>query len=245
MTALLTIGNLAASYGDIAALRGIDLEVGEREVVTILGANGAGETTLLRAISGVVPTKGAIRFAGEPIEADPPHLRVERGLVHVPEGRGVFPFLSVAENLELGAFPARARASRRAEMERVLDLFPPLKRLLSRHAGSLSGGEQQMVAIGRGLMSRPRLLMLDEPSLGLAPMVFDTILDTIRRLNEGGLTILLVEQAVQDSLSVAHRCYVLGEGRVVLSGDPERVSRDPRVRDVYLGQAPAAMEHGS
>jgi len=245
MTSLLAISDLHASYGDIAALVGVDLEVGEREIVAILGANGAGKTTLLRAISGVVATKGVIRLAGEQIENDPPHVRVERGLVHVPEGRGVFPFLSVAENLELGAFPARARAGRQAEMEHVLDLFPQLKRLLHRRAGSLSGGEQQMVAIGRGLMSRPRLLMLDEPSLGLAPMVFDAILETIRRLNECGLTILLVEQAVQDSLSVAHRCYLFGEGRVVLSGDPEQLSRDPRVRDAYLGHAPATTEGGS
>ena len=243
MSALLSLTNLQAWYGDIQALRGVDVEVRESEVVTILGANGAGKTTLLRAISGVVATEGTIKFGGERINAEAPHRRVERGLVHIPEGRGVFPFLSVAENLELGAFPSRARAGRRLEMERVLDLFPPLKALLHRHAGSLSGGEQQMVAIGRGLMSKPRLLMLDEPSLGLAPMVFDAILETIQHLNESGLAILLVEQAVQDALSVAHRCYVFGEGRVLLSGDPERISRDPRVREAYFGQPLPAMEN--
>lgn len=235
MTRLLQISKLCARYGDTEVLRGVDMEVGEGEIVAILGTNGAGKTTLLRAISGVVQTTGSILFDGKSIEALAPHVRVEQGIVHVPEGRGIFPFLSVEENLELGAYPARARPERRAAQERVLELFPPLKNLLRRRAGSLSGGEQQMVAIARGLMSKPRLLLLDEPSFGLAPMVFDKILDSIQFLNKAGLTIVLVEQAVHEALDFVHRGYVLGEGRVLLSGQSDVLRNDPRLHDAYFG----------
>lgn len=236
MTALIEVKGLHARYGDLSVLRGIDIAIAEGEIVAILGTNGAGKTTLLRAISGVVETSGSILFEGESIDALPPHVRVDRGIVHVPEGRGIFPFLSVEENLELGAFPAHARAGRRAAQERVLELFPALKVMLRRRAGSLSGGEQQMVAIGRGLMSRPRLLLLDEPSFGLAPMIFDKILDAIRLLNNEGLTILLVEQAVEESLDFAQRGYVLSEGRVVLAGKPDVIRNDRGLHDAYFGQ---------
>jgi branched-chain amino acid transport system ATP-binding protein len=236
MSKVLAISSLHARYGDLEVLRGVDLEVCEGEIVAILGTNGAGKTTLLRAISGVVSTTGSIRFHDESIDSLPPHVRVERGIVHVPEGRGIFPFLSVEENLELGAFPAHARGSRRAARERVLELFPPLKNLLRRRAGSLSGGEQQMVAIGRGLMSKPKLLLLDEPSFGLAPMIFDKILDAIQSLNKAGLTIVLVEQAVQEALDFVHRGYVLGEGHVVLSGKSDILRSDARLHDAYFGE---------
>ena len=235
MTRLLEIKNLCARYGDLQVLRGVDMEVQEGEIVAILGSNGVGKTTLLRAISGVVSTSGSILLNGQSIDALPPHVRVERGIVHVPEGRGIFPFLSVDENLELGAFPAHARPDRRAAREHVLELFPPLKNLLRRRAGSLSGGEQQMVAIGRGLMSKPKLLLLDEPSFGLAPLIFDKILLAIQSLNKSGLTIVLVEQAVQEALDFVHRGYVLGEGRVVLSGKADVLRGDARLHDAYFG----------
>jgi len=236
MTKLLEIGSLHARYGDLEVLRGVDMEVLEGEIVAILGTNGAGKTTLLRAISGVVSTSGSIRFNGKSIDALQPHVRVAHGIVHVPEGRGIFPFLSVEENLELGAFPAHARPDRRAAHERVLELFPPLKNLLRRRAGSLSGGEQQMVAIGRGLMSKPKLLLLDEPSFGLAPLIFDKILDAIQSLNKAGLTIVLVEQAVQEALTFVDRGYVLGEGHVVLSGESDVLRSDARLHDAYFGE---------
>lgn len=236
MSKLLEIGSLQARYGDLEVLRGVDMEVLEGEIVAILGTNGAGKTTLLRAISGVVSTSGSIQFNGKSIDALQPHVRVEHGIVHVPEGRGIFPFLSVEENLELGAFPAHARPDRRAARERVLELFPPLKNLLRRRAGSLSGGEQQMVAIGRGLMSKPKLLLLDEPSFGLAPLIFDKILDAIQSLNKAGLTIVLVEQAVQEALTFVHRGYVLGEGHVVLSGTSDTLRSDARLHDAYFGE---------
>lgn len=235
MTSLLHISSLCARYGDLDVLRGVEMEVREGEIVAILGTNGAGKTTLLRAISGVVPTTGSILFNGNSVDTLAPHVRVARGIVHVPEGRGIFPFLSVEENLELGAFPAHARSERRVAQERVLELFPPLKRLLRRRAGSLSGGEQQMVAIGRGLMSKPRLLLLDEPSFGLAPMIFDKILESIQLLNKDGLTIVLVEQAVHEALDFVHRGYVLGEGRVLLSGQSDVLRNDPRLHDAYFG----------
>lgn len=236
MKKLLEINGLHARYGDLDVLRGIDIEICEGEVVAILGTNGAGKTTFLRAISGVVDTSGSVVFEGKSIDRLPPHARVDLGIVHVPEGRGIFPFLSVEENLELGAFPAHARPRRRAALERVLELFPALKGMLRRRAGSLSGGEQQMVAIGRGLMSHPRLLLLDEPSFGLAPMIFDRILEVIQSLNKDGLTILLVEQAVEESLDFVHRGYVLAEGRVVLAGNPDVIRTDRRLHDAYFGQ---------
>ena len=226
---------MSARYGDLEVLRGVDIEVAEGEIVAILGTNGAGKTTLLRAISGVVATSGSILFDDKPVDALPPHQRVERGIVHVPEGRGIFPFLSVEENLELGAFPARARPHRHLARERVLDLFPALKGMLRRRAGSLSGGEQQMVAIGRGLISNPRLLLLDEPSFGLAPLVFDKILEVIQALNQDGLTIVLVEQAAQAALDFAQRGYVLGEGRVAFTGGPDLIRSDSRLHDAYFG----------
>jgi branched-chain amino acid transport system ATP-binding protein len=235
MTRLIQVRDLHARYDDQEVLHGVDIDIDEGEIVAIVGANGAGKSTLLRAISGVVTTTGSILCAGEPLGALPPHLRVQRGIVHVPEGRGLFPFLSVEENLELGAFPPHARAGRSAAREKVLDLFPQLHGLLRRRAGSLSGGEQQMVAIGRGLMSRPRLLLLDEPSFGLAPLVFDKILQAIQSLNREGLTILLVEQAVEESLDFASRGYVLSGGRVVLSGTPDVIRKDGLLHGAYFG----------
>jgi branched-chain amino acid transport system ATP-binding protein len=233
---VLVLQGLRAGYGDVEVLRDVSLEVSAGELVALVGANGAGKTTTLRAISGLVrPAGGAIRFAGARIEGRPPHEIVARGLLQVPEGRKIFPSLTVQENLDLGAYRPAARARRPEVRARVFALFPLLAERRRQPAGTLSGGEQQMLAIGRSLMGGPRLLMLDEPSLGLAPLVVDRIFDVIQAINAEGIPVLLVEQNVQRSLAIADRAYVLEQGRVTLAGrGPELLARED-IRKAYLG----------
>jgi branched-chain amino acid transport system ATP-binding protein len=234
---LLRLDGVCAGYGDVAVLRGVSLAVGAGELVALVGANGAGKTTTLRAISGLLPAgDGTIRFAGHRIDAWPPHRIVAHGLLHVPEGRKIFPSLSVRENLDLGAYLAPDRTRRRERREQVFALFPVLDERQHQAAGTLSGGEQQMLAIGRSLMGGPRLLMLDEPSLGLAPRVVDRIFDVIGAINRQGVPVLLVEQNVQRSLAIADRGYVLEQGAVVLSGPGRDLVQREAVRRAYLPQ---------
>jgi branched-chain amino acid transport system ATP-binding protein len=232
---VLSVEKLSSAYGRIRALHGISLEVRAGEIVTLVGANGAGKTTLLRAISGVQPmTAGSIRFEDKPIAATPSHLRVALGIVQVPEGRQLFGPLSVEDNLRLGAWTRRA-VDNTAELARVYALFPMLGEMRRLPAGVLSGGQQQMLAIGRALMARPRLLLLDEPSMGLAPILVNQILATICSLKRDGLTVLLVEQNARAALAVADRAYVLETGRVTASGTAAAIQSDRRVREAYLG----------
>ena len=232
---MLTIENLTSAYGRIEALHGVSIDVRVGEIVTLVGANGAGKTTLLRAISGVVPmTGGAIRFDGRPIERLPAHARVALGIVQVPEGRQLFTPLSVEDNLHLGAWPRRS-VDVSPDIARIYEIFPMLAALRRTSAGALSGGQQQMLAIGRGLMAKPRLLLLDEPSLGLAPILVEHILQTIRDLKRDGLTILLVEQNAHAALAIADRAYVLETGKVTASGSAAEIAGDARVRRAYLG----------
>jgi branched-chain amino acid transport system ATP-binding protein len=233
---MLRIMGLDLSYGDAQALDDVSLSVEEGAIVTIVGANGAGKTSLIRAIAGMQrPTRGRILFRGRDIAGWPSHLVCNIGIGQVAEGRQIFPTLSVSENLRMGAMLPRARAGRAANLERVIALFPVLAERLAQAAGTLSGGEQQMLAIGRCLMGAPELVMLDEPSLGLAPAVVQDLLRTIRDLNREGLTCLLVEQNVALSLKLASRAYVLENGRVTLSGTGEELLADDRVRRAYLG----------
>jgi branched-chain amino acid transport system ATP-binding protein len=233
--ALLSISGLAAGYGATEVLRGIDLSVDPGEIVAVLGSNGAGKSTLNRALSGVLrPARGSIRFAGSPIEQEKPAKIVARGLIHVPEGRAIFPNLSVRENLDLGAY-RRGRPRRETNRDRVFAIFPRLAERQTQYAGSLSGGEQQMLAIGRGLMAEPVLLILDEPSLGLSPLLVDELFALLRRINTEGIALLLVEQNVVQSLDVANRAYILENGAVVLEGKPDDVRNDPNLKRAYLG----------
>ena len=233
---LLTLAGVDAGYGSIRALHGVDLVVNAGEIVTLIGANGAGKTTTLRAISGMLrPTRGAIAFAGRPINGTPPHALVARGLCHVPEGRGIFANLTVAENLDLGSYARRDRQNVAADRERALDLFPRVRERLKQTAGTLSGGEQQMVAIARALLARPRLLLLDEPSLGLAPQLVQLIFAIVKRINADGTTVLLVEQNAHMALTIAHRAYVLQTGAVVKTGVARDLLSDPDIRRAYLG----------
>jgi len=233
---MLKVTGLQTFYGDLQALHGVTLEVREGEIVSVIGSNGAGKTTTLMTISGVLrPRTGAIEFEGRRIDHLKPAEIVEAGLGHVPEGRQLFPTMTVEENLAMGACTHRARAARAETLERVYGLFPRLRERRSQVAGTLSGGEQQMVAIGRGLMSRPRLLMLDEPSLGLSPMLVTAIFDIIREINRGGATILLVEQNVFRALKLSHRGYILENGQIVAEGRSQQLLRDPQVRTAYLG----------
>jgi branched-chain amino acid transport system ATP-binding protein len=232
---LLSVRGLTAGYGAIQVLHGIDLDVAAGEIVAVLGANGVGKTTLNRTLSGLVrATAGRIRFAGADITRAGHDAIVRAGLIHVPEGRRVFPNLSVRENLLLGAW-ARGRAERPRSLERVLQIFPRLRQRLPQLAGLMSGGEQQMLAIGRGLMGLPRLLVLDEPSLGLSPILTEELFALIATLHGEGQSILLVEQNVVQSLAVAHRAYVIEHGRVALSGSGAEIAADPRLRAAYLG----------
>ena len=233
---LLELTDVTARYGDVQVLWGVSFTVREAEIATLIGANGAGKTTTLKTVSGVVrSTTGRIVFGGERIDRLPSHEIAARGIAHVPEGRRLFPLMSVKENLELGAITKEARRARAESFERVFALFPQLKDRESQMAGTLSGGEQQMVAIARGLMARPRLLILDEPSLGLAPIVVREMFEIIRTINREGITVLLVEQNVQQSLKLADRAYVLENGRVVLEGAGNELLNDQRVREAYLG----------
>src|SRR3954469_15803316 len=235
---LLEIEDLTLLYGRIQALHGISLTVGEGEVVALIGANGAGKTTTMRAISGLRPiAAGAIRFNGQDITRMRADLRVIRGVSQSPEGRGIFPGMTVRENLEMGAYTRRNRAEIDRDLQRVFDLFPRLRERQKQSGGTLSGGEQQMLAVGRALMSRPRLLLLDEPSMGLAPMLIQQIFDIIVEINQQGTTILLVEQNAQQALSRAHRAYVLETGRIVKDGTGNELLHDPAVKDAYLGVA--------
>ena len=236
MSAALEVSGLAVSYGATAALRGIDLSLAVGETVCLLGANGAGKTTTLRALSGQVrPRAGRIRLDGADITGLRPHRIAARGLVQVPEGRQVFAALTVAENLALGAWTLRDAAEAARRRERVLARFPRLAERLRQPAGSLSGGEQQMLAIGRALMAGPRVLLLDEPSMGLAPLFVDEIFAVIAELKAEGVTILLVEQNASAALEVAHRAYVLETGRITLAGPAWKVANDPAVVAAYLG----------
>ncbi len=233
---LLELSELEVAYHGLLAIERVSLEVAEGEIVAVVGANGAGKTTMLRAISGLLePRHGAVVLDGERADRLPSHTRVARGVIHVPEGRKVFPALTVMENLELGAYTPRARARRRDSLARVLDLFPVLAERAGQAAGTLSGGQQQMLAIGRGLMGVPRLFMLDEPSLGLAPLVVEEIFRVVAEINRAGTTVLLVEQNTRQALALAHRGYVLENGRVVLAGPGAELLDHPHVRRAYLG----------
>jgi len=233
---MLELNNVQAYYGTIQALKGVTLDVRTGEIVTLIGANGAGKSTTLMAISSVVAVRsGAISFEGRPITRLATDKIVAMGITQVPEGRMIFPALTVLENLRMGGYLRRDRAGLKADEERAFELFPILKDRRKQDGGTLSGGEQQMLAMARALMARPKLLLLDEPSLGLAPMVVEHIFETITRINTEGTTILLVEQNAQMALQVAHRGYVLETGQVVMSGAAGQLISDPRVREAYLG----------
>jgi branched-chain amino acid transport system ATP-binding protein len=232
---LLAVQGLRAGYGEAEVLRGIDLDVGTGEIVAVLGSNGVGKSTLNRAISGIVrPRAGAIRFDGDAIERETPAAIVARGLIHVPEGRRIFPNLNVRENLDLGSY-RRAAARRTQNRDRIFAIFPQLAARQSQRAGTLSGGEQQMLAIGRGLMAEPRLIILDEPSLGLSPRLVEELFALIARIHAEGIAILLVEQNVVESLEVADRAYILAQGQFVMSGTAAAIGADPELKRAYLG----------
>jgi branched-chain amino acid transport system ATP-binding protein len=237
MTALLDITGLRVAYGKIEAVKGISFTVEEGQIVTLIGTNGAGKTTTLRTLSGLLtPLAGSIRFDGRPLTGTPAHRIVALGLAHSPEGRHIFPRLTVAENLQLGAFLRKDTDGIRQDTRRAYDLFPILGERAHQAAGTLSGGEQQMLAMGRALMSRPKLLMLDEPSMGLSPIMMRKIMDTITELKATGTTILLVEQNAQAALSLADRGHVMETGRIVLSGTGAELLHDESVRKAYLGE---------
>ena len=232
---LLDIQNLRAGYGGTEVLRGVDLSVRAGEIVAVLGSNGVGKSTLNRAISGILRAHtGSIRFDGAAIEHEKPAAIVKRGLIHVPEGRRIFPNLSVRENLDLGSY-ARAAERRPQNRERVFAIFPRLHERQSQRAGTLSGGEQQMLAIGRGLMAEPKLIILDEPSLGLSPLLVEELFELVASINADGVSVLLVEQNVVQSLEVADRAYILAEGQFVMSGSSAEIGADPELKRTYLG----------
>ena len=233
---LLSVNNLSVSYGAIEAIRNCSLRVEQGEIVTLIGGNGAGKSTMLRTISGLLtPKQGTIQFEDKEIQGQPPHRIAQSGLVHVPEGRGIFANLTVEENLQLGAYSRNDHAEIRKDRERALELFPRVRERLKQAAGTLSGGEQQMVAIARAMLSRPRLLMLDEPSLGLAPQIVQTIFQVIREINNSGTTILLVEQNAAMALKVAHRAYVIEVGSIEMEGPAAELASSDEVRKAYLG----------
>jgi branched-chain amino acid transport system ATP-binding protein len=235
---LLKLEGVQTFYGSIQALKGISIEVHEGEIVTLIGANGAGKSTTLRSINGLNhPRVGTIRFAGEDITHTPAHDIVRRGIAQSPEGRKLFSRMTVVENLEMGAFQRTDRGALQEDMDRVFTLFPRLAERKSQKAGTMSGGEQQMCAIGRALMARPKLLMLDEPSMGLAPIFVQRIFDTIVEVNNQGTSILLVEQNALMALDVASRGYVLETGRVALADDAKKLAQNPEVRKTYLGES--------
>ena len=235
---LLSLSALEVSYGGIRAVKGIDLTVEQGELVCLIGANGAGKTTTLKAITGLVPTAaGRIAYDGQDIVGQRPHAIARRGLALVPEGRGVFPQLSIEENLAMGAYSRDDKPAIASDTQRVFGLFPRLKERRTQTAGTLSGGEQQMLAIGRALMSRPKLLLLDEPSMGLAPLMVEKIFDVVRLIASEGVTLLLVEQNARLALEVSRRGYVLESGTVTLSGASAELLHNPRVREAYLGES--------
>jgi branched-chain amino acid transport system ATP-binding protein len=234
---LLGLKEVRVAYGKVEAVKGVTLEVRQGEIVTLIGANGAGKTTILKTISGIhPPSAGTIEFEGSVINGRPPHRIVEMGLSQAPEGRQIFPGMSVAENLSMGAYARGDRKGVAEDYERVYNLFPVLSERRNQAGGTLSGGEQQMLAIGRALMARPKVLLLDEPSMGLAPMLVQQIFSIIKEINEQGTTILLVEQNAQQALSRASRGYVLESGEIVLSDKAENLLKNDRVRKSYLGE---------
>jgi branched-chain amino acid transport system ATP-binding protein len=233
---LLEVDNLNVYYGAIHALQGISFNIEEGEIVTLIGANGAGKSTTLRTISGIIrPRSGKITFKGEDITLIPAESIVRKGISHVPEGRKIFAPLTVKENLEMGAYIEKDKAEIANRMDRVFKSFPRLKERISQLGGTLSGGEQQMLATGRGMMSKPTLLLLDEPSMGLSPILVQEIFSIIKEINAQGTSILLVEQNAQIALSVAHRSYVLETGNIVLSGSAKEIAENPKVKAAYLG----------
>ena len=233
---MLEVSNLDIFYGRIQVLWDVSLHIDEAEIVALIGANGAGKTTLLNTISGLLqPASGSIEFLGNRIDGLQSHAIVELGMSHIPEGRKLFPDMSVCENLEMGAYTKRVWKYKQETLEEIYQLFPILKTRRRQLAGTLSGGEQQMVAIGRGLMSRPRLCIIDEPSSGLAPLVVDEIFRIIHRLREQGIAIFLIEQNVQQTLEIAKRAYVLENGRVILAGESVKLLQEERIRKAYLG----------
>jgi branched-chain amino acid transport system ATP-binding protein len=235
MTSILSIKHIEVSYGNIPALHGIDLDVQKGEIVTLIGANGAGKTTTLRTISGLLkPKTGTIEFNGKNITGVKPHIITAMGVSHVPEGRGIFANLTVSDNLELGAYLRKDKV-KQEEYDRIFTLFPVLKERIKQNAGTLSGGEQQMLAISRALMSKPQVLLLDEPSLGLAPQMVQTIFRVIKEINAEGTTILLVEQNAHMALVTAHRGYVMETGRIVLTDDTKVLLASDRIKQAYLG----------
>ena len=235
--ALLELRQLHVSYGGIKAVRGIDLTVGQGELVCLIGANGAGKTTTLKAISGLVPgSKDSIFYGGKSIFGVPPFALVQQGLAMVPEGRGVFGQLTIEENLAMGAYVRTDNATIRSDTEHVFSLFPRLKERRKQPAGTLSGGEQQMLAMGRALLSRPKMLLLDEPSMGLAPLMVQKIFDTVRAIAAEGVTILLIEQNAKLALETANRGYVMESGEITLKGEARSLLADPKVRQAYLGE---------
>ena len=237
-TPLLELSKLAVSYGGIQAVKGIDLHVDPGELVCLIGANGAGKSTTLKGVCGLQPLKsGTIRYRGEDIGGRPPFELVRRGLAMVPEGRGVFGALTIEENLAMGAYVRHDRGQIAADIERVYGLFPRLKERRRQTAGTLSGGEQQMLAMGRAMMSRPKLLLLDEPSMGLAPLMVQKVFETILAVSGEGVTILLIEQNAKLALEVSHRGYVMESGEITLAGDAKALLHDPKIRAAYLGEA--------
>ncbi len=236
--AMLELHNVHAYYGHIHALKGISLTVEKGEIVTLIGANGAGKTSTLRVITMLLPpTEGQVRFEGEDLTQYPTHVIVRKGIAMVPEGRGIFARLTVMENLEMGAYTRTDKKAIEEDLERVFTLFPRLKERRRQLAGTLSGGEQQMLAIGRALMARPRLLLMDEPSMGLAPILVESIFETIQQINRQGTTILLVEQNAHMALQIAHRGYVLRTGEIVLQGTAQELQANEMVQKTYLGMA--------
>ena len=233
---MLKLDNIHCGYGGTEILRGVSFEVNAGEVVTIVGANGAGKTTTLRSLCGIVtPSKGTIEFEGQRIDGNRPDQIVDAGLTLIPEGRQLFPFISVRDNLLMGAYKRSARAGYKKRLDDVLDLFPRVRERLDQNAGTLSGGEQQMVAIARGLMAEPKLLMFDEPSLGLSPLLVSQVFEIINKILELGTTVLIVEQNIVHTLRIAHRGYVLENGEVVLSGTGQELLDNPHVKRAYLG----------
>ena len=235
--ALLDVKDIHVFYGNIEAVKGLSFHVNRSEIVCLIGANGAGKTTTLRTVSGLLrPGEGAIFYEGQRIDLLPAHEIVGLGVAQSPEGRRIFPRMSVRENLDMGAFIRRDAAGQREDMDRIMDLFPILKERARQAAGTLSGGEQQMLAMGRALMARPKLLLLDEPSMGLAPIVVQTIFDTIRDINDQGMTVLLVEQNAAQALGLAHRGYVIETGKIVLEDEASALLENEQVRKAYLGE---------
>ena len=233
---MLSCKNLRVSYGDIEALHGVDLSVAAGETVALIGVNGAGKSTLLRAISGLLPIQGDILYDDTTLRGNSPERRAQIGIGHVPEGRRIFPGLTVRENLEIGAYVRRGTKGRKDDLEKVFQMFPRLKEREKQLGWSLSGGEQQMLAIGRALMARPKMLLLDEPSLGLAPRLAEEVYERIATFKDTGMTVLLVEQNTVLALNVAARGYVLDGGQIIMSGPVDELKHDPRVRDAYLGR---------